>query len=85
MRASVFLWARMPEIGDSTTEDLEQALLNDATEGIKSVSVDGMTVTSDSLKDRLEVLDRQNNSTAASADWFGMRHRQLRSGAGGFP
>jgi hypothetical protein len=75
----------MSEIDDATTEDLEQALLNDATEGIKSVSVDGLTVTSDSLRERQEVLDRNRNANAASTDWFGMRHRQLRSGAGGFP
>lgn len=73
----------MPEIGDSTTEDLEQALLNDATEGIKSVSVDGLTVTSDSLSDRMKVLDRQKNNSSASLAHFGMRHTKLVSQGGG--
>lgn len=85
MRASVFFWLSMSSPNDSTVEDLETAILNDATEGIASVSADGMSVNAMPLDDRLKIADRQKNDTAASLDWFGMRHRQLRSGAGGFP
>lgn len=75
----------MPEQDPSTAADLEQALLDDATEGIQSVSIDGQSVSAIDLDKRLKVLERQNNAAAASLDGFGMRHRQLRSGAGGFP
>lgn len=73
------------EDGITDADDLEQAILASAVEGISSVSTDGLTVTEQSLDQRLKVLERQQNSTAASLDGFGMRHRQLRSGAGGFP
>jgi len=75
----------MSEQEDATVADLETALLNDATEGIASVNSDGLSVTAMSIEDRLKVAERQRNDTAATLDGFGMRHRQLRSGAGGFP
>lgn len=67
-----------------TSEDLEQALIEDAADGIESVVVDGMSVRKHSLKDRLAVADRQKNTTAAALPHFGMRFTKLiPPGAGG--
>lgn len=68
---------------DKTVADLEQALLNDATEGISTVAVDGLSVTSQSLDARLKVADRHKNKNAASLPHFGMRTTRLLSPGGG--
>ena len=43
---------------ENTTDDLEEALLDSAVEGVASVTADGMTVTEQRLTDRIKVLER---------------------------
>lgn len=68
---------------ENTTEDLEDAVLDSAVEGISSVTVDGLTVQQQRLKDRLDVLDRRNNTAASAQPHFGMRTTRLISPGGG--
>ena len=67
----------------ATLQDLEQALLDEATEGIASTSVDGTSVTKQPLRDRLAVADRQVGATAVDKSHFGLRFTQLIPPGGG--
>ena len=67
-----------------TSDDLEDALLNDAVEGIAETTVDGTNVRAIPLKERQAVLDRRQNDAAGELSNFGMRNRRLISPPGGF-
>jgi hypothetical protein len=69
--------------GATTDDDLEQAILESAIEGISSVTSDGVTVTQQKLEERQRVLDRRRNATSATLAHFGMRHTKLVSQGGG--
>ena len=60
---------------EAVAADIEQALINSATEGVRTVSVDGLTVSSHSLAELIEAkkfLDSQSTTSAAQP------HRGLR-------
>ena len=58
-------------------EDLEDAIVASATEGIGSVSADGMTVTEQSLDSRVRALHSLRGEEAAVKPHFGLRFTQL--------
>lgn len=67
----------------TTSDELEQALIEDAAEGIDSVLVDGMSIRKSLLKDRMAVADRARNANAATKPHFGIRTTRLISPGGG--
>ena len=46
--------------------DLEQSILESAIEGVSSATMDGVTVSDHSLRDRMLVADRQKRSDASA-------------------
>lgn len=72
-----------PMSGDSTREELEQAILNDAADGVQRTSTDGSEVEMMDLADRIKVADRAKNRSAAARGHFGMRFTRLIPPGGG--
>lgn len=71
-------------IDDSTTDDLDQAIINDATKGISSFSVDGTSHSKLPLAERQEILDKRKSQTALGKKHRGLRFtQQLPPGGGG--
>lgn len=68
---------------EATSDDLEQQLIEDAVEGVRSVTVDGLSVTKEPLKDRIEVADRAKRAQAAGANTMGLRFTRLVPPGGG--
>lgn len=58
--------------------ELESSILQSATEGVQSVSVDTLTVNSKNLREQLEVLEHFKEEQAASQPHFGLRFTRLR-------
>lgn len=73
----------MPD--EAVAADIEQALIDSATEGVRTVSVDGLTVSGHSLQDMIEAkkfLDSQN-TTAAAQPHRGLRFSKMIPPGGG--
>jgi hypothetical protein len=58
-------------------DEIEEAVIADAVEGIQSATVDGMTVSMQDPMKRLDVVDRLRTSTASTQSHFGLRHTRL--------
>jgi hypothetical protein len=58
--------------------ELESALLANATEGVNSVTVDGLTVTSKNVNEQIAALEHFKEEVAATQPHFGLRITLLR-------
>jgi hypothetical protein len=63
-------------------DELENAIIEDAITGVKSVTVDGMTVVGLTPQERRALMDEVTPDEVPTQTSFGMRHRRLSSPGG---
>jgi len=64
-------------------DDLREAIVQNATDGIASVSVDGLTVTAKNVREQIEAETHLASQAASVKPHFGMRFTRLVSPGGG--
>lgn len=70
---------------EAVAADIEQALIDSATEGVRTVSVDGLTVSGHSLADQIaaDKYLKSQNETAAVQPHRGLRFSKMIPPGGG--
>ena len=63
-------------------DELENAIIQDAINGVRSFTADGVSVTSLTPQERKAILDELIPDETAMQTTFGMRHRRLDSPGG---